>query len=373
MKAPDPHDLASDAAAQINDLFDAVDVAKAINSEEFRQLLDRIPIPIIISKFVRGDHRICYANEAFEVIIGMKLPEFAGRGWSILVSFVDEKDQNSDLAKSMLSDGDDFRGTFRRSQPTPLVVEAFCGVIEREDGTEDYRIAALIDVTSRLAEREEFERRTREQDVLLRELQHRVKNNLQLIVALIRLEARAERRGEKVNLASLAGRIDSLSIMYQALSPDGRQSEIELGHYLSQIASSLMNAYGAEGIRLDVKVDHTPASINVALPIGLIVNELMTNAFKYAFADRPGGTITLHCLRHDDDPEQYCVMVGDDGVGLPEGGRWPVPGKIGALIVQALHENTTADMVVETERDHGVRVTLRFGHKLPVGDGHRSG
>lgn len=159
--------------------------------------------------------------------------------------------------------------------------------------------------------------------------------------------------------------------MYQALSPDGRQSEIELGHHLSQIASSLMNAYAAEGIRLDIKVDHTPTSINVALPVGLIVNKLMTNAFKYAFADQPGGTITLHCLRQE-DPERYCVMVGDDGMGLPEGGRWPVPGKIGALIVQALHENTKADMVVETERNRGVRVTLRFGHKLPIAVGHRS-
>jgi PAS domain S-box-containing protein len=371
MNKPDPHDLASEAAAQINDLFDAVDVTKAINNEEFRQLLDRIPIPIIISKLVRGDHRVCYANEAFEEVIGLKLPEFAGRGWSILASFVDEKDQNTTLAKSMLTDGDDFLGTFRRGQPTALVVEAFCGVIQQEDGTEDYRIAALIDVTSRLAEREEFERKTKEQDVLLRELQHRVKNNLQLIVALIRLEARAERRGERVNLASLAGRIDSLSIIYQALSPDGHQSELDLGHYLSQIASSLMNAYATERIRLDIKVDHTPTSINVALPIGLIVNELMTNAFKYAFGDRAGGTITLHCLRQD-DPEQYCVMVGDDGVGLPEGGRWPVPGKIGALIVQALHENTKADMVVETKRDCGVRATLRFEHKLPVGSRSRA-
>ncbi|MEH2553620.1 PAS domain S-box-containing protein [Bradyrhizobium algeriense] len=364
MKGPDPHDLASDAAAQINDLFDAVDVAKAINSEEFRQLLDRIPIPIIIAKFVRGDHRICYTNEAFEGVIGMKLPEFAGRSWSILASFVDEKDQNKTLAKSMLNNGDDFLGTFRRMQPIPLVVEAFCGVIEKEDGTENYRVAALIDVTSRLNEREELERKARGQDLLLRELQHRVKNNLQLIVALIRLEARADRRGEKVNLAALAGRIESLFIIYQALSPDGQQSEIDLGNYLNQIASAVMNAHAAEGIRLDVKVDHTPTSINVALPVGLIANELVTNAFKYAFAGRPGGTITLHCLRQD--PERYRVVVADDGVGLPEGGQWPVPGKIGSLIVQTLHENTKTDLVVETERDRGVRVTLTFGHKLPV-------
>lgn len=131
------------------------------------------------------------------------------------------------------------------------------------------------------------------------------------------------------------------------------------------VASSLMNACAAEGIRLDIKVDHTPASINVALPIGLIVNELMTSAFKYAFVDGPGGTITLHCLRQD-GPERYCVMVGDDGVGLPEGGRWSVLGKIGALIVQALHENTKTDMMAETEWNRGVRVTLTFGHKLPL-------
>jgi two-component sensor histidine kinase len=365
MNEPDPHDLASEAAAQVNDLFDAIDVTKAINNEEFRQLLDRIPIPIVISKFSRGDHRICYANDAFQALVGLKLPEFAGGSWSILATFVDEADPGRTLAKSMLINGDDFLGTFRRTQPTPLVVEAFCGVIEQEDGTENYRIAALIDVTSRLDEREKFERKTMGQDMLLRELQHRVKNNLQLIVALIRLEARAERRGERVNLAALAGRIESLSIMYQALSPDGQQSEIDLGKYLNQIASAVMNAYAVEGIRLDIKVDHTPTSINVALPVGLIANELVTNAFKYAFAGRPSGTITLHCLRQD--PERYRVMVADDGVGLPEGGQWPVPGKIGALIVQVLHENAKLDLVVETGRDRGVRVTLTFGHKLPVG------
>ncbi len=161
--------------------------------------------------------------------------------------------------------------------------------------------------------------------------------------------------------------------MYQALSPDGRQSEIELGHYLSQIASSLMNAYAAEGIRLDIKVDHTPTSINVALPVGLIVNKLMTNAFKYAFADKPGGTITLHCLRQE-DPERYCVMVGDDSMGLPEGGRWPVPGKIGALIEQALHENTKAGVVVahltSPQRTIGCATptssAMRFGRQSPI-------
>lgn len=106
---------------------------------------------------------------------------------------------------AVLKGGEEFLGTFRTEQPRPLVVEAFSGLIENEDGTENYRIAALIDITDRTrAEREEYARQIRDRDILLRELQHRVKNNLQLIVALIRLEARNERRGEKVNLQTLA-------------------------------------------------------------------------------------------------------------------------------------------------------------------------
>ena len=72
MNELDPHDLASEAAAQVNDLFDALDVTKAIDNEEFRQLLDRIPIPIVISKFARGDHGQWLVNTRY----------FRGRGRS---------------------------------------------------------------------------------------------------------------------------------------------------------------------------------------------------------------------------------------------------------------------------------------------------
>ena len=244
-----------------------------------------------------------------------------------------------------------------------MVVEAFSGLIEEEDGTENYRIAALIDVTDReRAEREEFARQIRDKDTLLKEVQHRVKNNLQLIVALVRLEARAEKRGDRINLAALAGRIESLYLLYRALSPDMPGNEIDLGHYVSQIASAVMSAYAADGIRLDIKVDHAPTSINVALPVGLIVNELLTNAFKHAFGGRGHGVITVWCLRHGE--ERYRVIVSDDGVGLPDGVVWPVPGKIGALVVQSLRENANTDLSVESAHDRGVRVTMTFEHKL---------
>ena len=80
------------------------------------------------------------------------------------------------------------------------------------------------------------------------------------------------------------------------MSEGAQGDEIDLGVYLSQIASAVMRSHAVEGIRLDLKVDTYPVSVNVAMPTGLVVNELLTNALKHAFAGRDGGTITLHSL-----------------------------------------------------------------------------
>jgi PAS domain S-box-containing protein len=319
----------------------------------------------VVSKLFRGDQRICYANKAFETLTGQDTEDCAGRGWSILAAFKDETDFQVTLEQAMLTGREEFLGTFRAEQPKAVVVEAFSGLIENEDGTENYRIAALIDITNRArAEREEYARRIRDKDVLLKELQHRVKNNLQLVVALVRLEARNESRGEKVNLQTLAGRIESLHLLYRALSADDGGDEIDLGHYLSQIAAAVMDTCAVDGIRLDQKTDHAPVSVNTALSVGLVVNELLTNSFKHAFGGRGHGVITVACLRDGDS--RYRIVIADDGKGLPEGVTWPVPGKIGALIVQTLRENTKTDFNVETAPDKGVRVTMSVDRKAAM-------
>ena len=214
------------------------------------------------------------------------------------------------------------------------------------------------------AQREEFARQLRDKDLLLKEIQHRVKNNLQLITALIRLDARSQRRGDNVNLDRLAGRIESLQLLYQNLSADGFGQTIDLGHYLTQIATAVMHTYAVDGIRLDIKVDHAPASINVAMPVGLLVNELLTNAFKYAFNGRGSGTLTIRCLHETEN--EYRITVADDGIGLPEGTTWPIPGKLGALMVQTLRENAKTDFNVESAPGQGTRVTFKLVHTPQV-------
>jgi two-component sensor histidine kinase len=232
-------------------------------------------------------------------------------------------------------------------------------VIESDDGVENFRIAALVDVGGReRAQIEQFESQIRDRDMLMRELQHRVKNNLQLITALIRLEARSAAEGETVALARLASRIDALTVLYRTLSAENAAPEIDLGQYLSDIATSVMEVNAMPGVAIDLEVGYCPLSINVAMPAGLLINEMLTNALKYAFVGRSSGQLKLICKC---DNGRATVVVSDDGVGLGENQEWPSPRKLGALILQTLREN--AKNVVfraESIRGQGTWFTLVF-------------
>jgi PAS domain S-box-containing protein len=156
------------AGQAVNDLFDSLEMTQAIETEEFRVFLDHIPIAIVISKLVRGDQRIVYANKAYEELTGQFCKDIFGRGWSILDSFSLEDAPHLSFGAA-LAKGDDFLGTFRRDQPKPTLVEAYTGVIENEDAGKTYRIVALIDVTEReRVHRQELVQRLRDKDMLLR-------------------------------------------------------------------------------------------------------------------------------------------------------------------------------------------------------------
>src|SRR5437763_13671834 len=90
-------ELSESTPQQINDLFDSVELAKAVETEEFRQFLDHIPTAIVVSKFFRGDQRICYANRAFETLTGHAIKDCRGWGWSIFAAFKDESDDTVTL------------------------------------------------------------------------------------------------------------------------------------------------------------------------------------------------------------------------------------------------------------------------------------
>jgi len=345
---------------QIDNLLHTPDLAGALDNEHFKTFLNQVPIAIGVSR-LNGSERIVYTNPEFERLTGLTAAELKNQDWEVLEAEPagDQKGQRIGEAIKLEHDRVGFF-KLRTSTSEAAIVDAYSNLIVDDHGTECFRLVALVDITAHgEGEREAFERRIREKDVLLRELQHRVKNNLQMITALIRLEARRNPSPDATSFDRLAGRVSSLTLLYEALSQDDHSGsgEIDLGAYLGQIASAVMTSHATEGITLDTKLASYPLSINVAMPCGLVVNELLTNSLKHAFVGRDGGTITL---RSETDGDGCRVLVADDGVGLPKGETWPKHGKLGALIVQSLRDNANAEIEVKSDPGSGTAVTIIF-------------
>lgn len=341
----------------LDHLLASPELIEALEQESFKHFLDQLPVAIVIAKLIGDQQRIVYANLAFEKLTGIAPAQAFGKDWTILDGYSQETDPARSMGQAIIS-GEDYLGCFVLAEPGNRVprVEVSTTLVQREAENADFRLAALVDVSQREhAIRQEYEKTLRNRDLQLKELQHRVKNSLQIITALIRIEARSVGDVEKARFNSMAARIEALGILYHALSTAPSASEIDLGSYLSQLASAVLRSHAEDGIQLSVRVENCPTSINIAMPVGLVVNEAMTNALKHAFKDRDEGTISLHCVNHDSG---YAIEITDDGIGLPAGEMWPQPGKISALIVQSLHENTKAEVQVESQPGNGTRISF---------------
>ena len=344
-------------AEGVEHLLDTPGLADALSSDRFKQFLDQIPIAVAVAE-LRPVEKVVYANLEFERLSGQLNTTVLGGGWESLPG---EAAGGSLALGEAITQGRDHLGSFTiRQGDDGLVVDAWSNVIEDEDGTPAFRLVALVAVAGRDGSiLDELAEQVREKDTQLLELQHRVRNNLQMITALIRVEARGvSDRSTGEGFDRLAGRIEALGLLYRAIGASGDNGVIDLGIYLSEIASAVMRAHAVEGIHLDLQVDTWPVSLDVAMPTGLVVNELLTNALKHAFQGREGGTITLHSITNGAGGCR--VVVADDGVGLTEGYVWPKPGKLSALIVRSLLQNAAAQMDVTSAPGRGMQVEIVF-------------
>jgi two-component sensor histidine kinase len=346
----------------VEQLMESPDLAVALGSDRFKQFLDQIPIAVAVSE-LHPIEKVVYANLEFERLSGQSNETVLSKGWQSLPGAAVQLETYS-LGEA-ITKGSEHLGAFNIPQRSDggsgrMKVDAWSNIIEDEGGNPAFRLVALVANPTRGASIvDDLEDQVREKDIQLQELQHRVKNNLQMITALIRIEARGiTDRSTGEGFDRLAGRIEALGLLYRALGASPGEGVVDLGIYLSEIASAVMRAHAMEGIHLDLQVDTWLASLNVAMPAGLVVNELLTNALKHAFKGRDGGTITL---KSTTDAAGGCrVLVADDGVGLPEGYSWPKPGKLSALIVRSLLQNATARIDVKSSPGKGMTVDIHF-------------
>lgn len=157
-----------------------------------------------------------------------------------------------------------------------------------------------------------------EKEVLLREIHHRVKNNMQIISSLLNLQSRHLNDEKTVNvLKESQNRVRSMAMVHEELYRSHDLSKIDFADYIQRLLSGLFNSYGVDYdfIKSEINVEDVLLTIDIAVPCGLIINELISNSLKHAFVHGQKGKISL---KFHPDGEKYILTVADDGIGIPE-------------------------------------------------------
>ena len=177
----------------------------------------------------------------------------------------------------------------------------------------------------------------REKEVLLKEIHHRVKNNLQVISSLVDLQADAlDDPALREVFADMRDRVRSMALVHEKLYQSESLARVEFADYAAACSITSRGPMASSRPPSRLKLDLQPVSLSVetAVPCGLILNELVTNAFKHAFRGRAEGEVTA-ALRTGPDG-RVCLRVSDDGVGLPAGLDWRQSRSLGLRLVQML-------------------------------------
>jgi PAS domain S-box-containing protein len=197
-----------------------------------------------------------------------------------------------------------------------------------------------------------------EKETLLREIHHRVKNNLQIISSLLYFQAKQAKDPESAQVFREGqARLRSMILVHEQLYRAKTLSRIDFASYVRSLTQQLTQSYSQlrQHIRLSVDSDAVELPIEIALPCGMIINELLTNVFKYAYPDGQQGTVVVKVTRRNAGMQ---LQVADDGVGLPDSINLEKPTSFGMQLINNLVAQIRG--AIQYERGHGVKVTITF-------------
>ncbi|MGN6466579.1 MAG: PAS domain-containing protein [Rhizobiaceae bacterium] len=331
-------------------------ISARVGSDDARYLaFEHIPLALVLTDSRADDNPIVYVNRAFETITGYSQASSLGRNCRFLQGRETEKATVAQI-RAALSAGQEITTDILnyRADGTPFWNRLH--VTPLADGDGDVRY--FMGVQRMLGSRREAVIAGGMEDEPLREITHRVKNHLAMIVSLIRMQSRQPVVDPRADYQNLARRVESLQLLYQELSDTGLGSvhseRVALGAYVSRVVSAISYISGRTGIRVNTDIEFVESSLHAAAQVGLILSEILTNAYQHAFDGREDGLIEVSLRRRDGVVR---LQVADDGNGIPEGKRWPESGSLGGRLVRSLTAGLDARLSIDGNAG-GTRITL---------------
>ena len=252
-----------------------------------------------------------------------------------------------------------FNGKFIRKDGRLMDVEVSSSAI-KDGGQVIGSRDILRDITERKLNEEQIQKSLLEKEVLLKEVHHRVKNNMQIISSLLRLKSRYITDEKHLEIFEESqNRIISMSLVHEKLYKSSDFTNIDIKEYITELANTLLHSGKGSGshIALKLVVDDVLLGVNAAVPFGLILNELLTNCIKHAFPDGGNGEIKISL--HEIDDGEIELIVSDNGVGIPEDIDVRKTDSLGLHLVTMLTEQQLKGEL-SLNRNNGTEFRIKF-------------
>ena len=331
-----------------------------IDRDKLQNIYEMTPSP---KCFLEGrEFRYTIANKSYRELVGQEdivgkkvmdvVPEIAKQGFI-------------DILNQVYETGESYIG-----HEVPILINK-CGKEEKQDyilnlafqpvfgenDTVEGIFVEAVDVSDQLAYQQQLESSLTEKETLLGEIHHRVKNNLAVISSMLELQAMDSSNLELRNLLTASQqRIKSIALIHEVLYQSKDLSQVNFKENVKRLIENLSQVYDVEGlITIAIESDAVTLNINQAIPCALIINEIVTNAYKHAFRENENGHISIVMSERYGDLK---IQISDNGVGLPEDFNQDTTTSLGMTLIKSLKQQLEADLTIN--RIKGTEFVLKF-------------
>jgi len=244
-----------------------------------------------------------------------------------------------------------------RTVPTEVVAN----ILTDETGNITGLLAVSRDITKRVEMEEEIQKSLQEKEMLLKEIHHRVKNNLMIIASLLNLQSRYIKDKKALSIFKESqSRANSMALIHEKLYRSTDLKRINFGEYIKTLSTDLFRTYVGDPsrVRLNIDVEDVMLDINTSIPLGLILNELVSNSLKHAFPDERTGEINVVFTLTNDE---YQLKVSDTGIGFPSDLDYRNTDSLGMQLVTSLTSQIDGELELDTTK--GTEFCIKFKEK----------
>ncbi|MCB9205096.1 MAG: PAS domain S-box protein, partial [Flavobacteriales bacterium] len=249
--------------------------------------------------------------------------------------------------------------TYVRKNGELLSANVTVSLVRDSNESPNYFVAVFEDITDRKEYEKQLEESIKEKEVLLKEVHHRVKNNMQVISSILNLQSSyIEDETALGILRESQDRIKSMSFVHESLYQSKTLSEVNFAEYIQNITRNLYHSYSRPegGIGLNFELENIYLNLDTSIPCGLIINEVVSNSLKYAFAGREKGVIEVVFSKLSDG--KLKLIISDDGIGLPDNFDIENAESLGLQLVTTLVTQVSGEL--EIDNSNGTRFTIVF-------------